>query len=93
MYFLSSFGIYLYGLIKEKLIQYRKENNVIGPLSIQSIAFDYETIQKWKQAVFTFLKIIRHSAFMNNKPNHPNKNVWFSQLGNKAWKICTFSSA
>lgn len=45
MYFLSSFGIYLYGLIKEKLIQYRKENNVIGPLSIQSIAFDYETIQ------------------------------------------------
>lgn len=52
MYFLRSLGIYLYAWIKEKLIQYHKENNVIGPtvlcyfpLSIQSIAFDYETIQ------------------------------------------------
>lgn len=52
MYFLNFLGIYLYAWIKEKLIQYHKENNVTGPtvlccfpLSIQSIAIDYETVQ------------------------------------------------
>lgn len=45
MYFLSFLGMHLYAWFKEKLIQYHKENNVIGSecimlLSIQSIAFD-----------------------------------------------------